>query len=234
MHKDQLKPHLAAADMQPKPALTDSLDDEGLENLARILGAYQHIQQAIEQLGVVGLDERQAQEHPRFLAMGGSNAAFELQLETGADRTHIDCVVLAPIGPVTESSILATKHKANALARGKGIAGLLQPVAINITPPIAVVERIHGSPLHEMPRGDIESITDAHWEALYKAAEQATRKGILLDPNADNILYNPNDGFTVIDYQPNTRPQIPEAAVREQNTDAVEQLHAAARSGLGR
>lgn len=87
------------------------------------------------------------------------------------------------------------------LIAGTGVAGLEQPVAFSAEANVTVSAYAPGESLMEiLDKGDIPAPTDSQQLVLAEAVASSIARGIDLDINRTNVLYDEKAGFTIIDY----------------------------------
>ncbi len=89
----------------------------------------------------------------------------------------------------------------------RGLDGFEQIVAVmpatDIGPTAVIVERVPGSMLESMTTEQINNIPEEHFDRLFEIFDTAIANNIMPDLTANNIIYNPAKGFTLIDFQLN-------------------------------
>jgi len=55
---------------------------------------------------------------------------------------------------------------------------------------------------------ELKQIPDEHWDQLVEIYQYADKKGIMIDPNPENFIYDSQTGFIAIDYHVQIRPNI--------------------------
>ena len=171
------------------------------------IDSYADFAEIIENLSITNLPLEIAKNHPNFLAHGGSDQVFIIEKpdDTGVLRKY--AVRYGP--PSTSSSLLQNRNNAllktnrrmQTYARAKGIDGLEQCVAVSFEPSLLVSEFVEGNQLYAMSLAERQAIPEEHFEKLKKAIEEARKADIDIDYNTDNFIYNPKNGFTVLDYR---------------------------------
>jgi hypothetical protein len=169
--------------------------------------AYGEFAQIIEELGIANLPLDVARNHPNFLAHGGSEQVFVIEKPDDAGDVRKYAVRYGPPSVASSqlqnrnTSLLKTNNRMQTYARGKGIEGLEQCVAVSYNPSVLVSEFIEGKQLYEMSLTERKAIPDAHYEKLKVTIEEARKANIDIDYNPNNFIYSPDRGFTVLDYR---------------------------------
>ena len=182
-----------------------------VRNLAAMQNAYSQFKDQVKALDIFeARDVEDAKKHPNFLSYGGSNLAYYATLNIeGEDK---ECVLLVGQrnGPDMANS------RSIPLSLGKGLKGFEQGIAASYYPPVVISERAPGSNLFEI---DIKLVKSEHLEELQGLIQTATENNIYIDGNSDNFLYDPSEGFTIIDYRNNTN--LDPKTLLERNMDNV-------------
>jgi len=194
--------------------LKDPANRETSRNLAELIRAYDEVGPVISELGIVGLDLAAAREHPSFLAHGGSSMAFRFNGSVGGEPKEL--VALFSQNPEDPYIRAKVNSRAIALARAKGLPGLEQGVAVSYDPPVVVAELAKGRDMASLTLEERQSIPQEHWDQLQANMLNAVEHGLDLDPNSDNFVYDPENGFTIIDLRlPAMSEQRPLEEVKE-------------------
>jgi hypothetical protein len=96
-----------------------------------------------------------------------------------------------------------TDDYVSALIHGKGVDGLEQITACSYIEAAVVSERAPGKSLEDLLETDPEklnTITDVHLSQLFSVFESMQSRGLVADVNAGNLIYDVEQGFTLIDY----------------------------------
>ena len=169
--------------------------------------AYGEFAQIIEELGIANLPLDVARNHPNFLAHGGSEQVFVIEKPDDAGDVKKYAVRYGSPSLASSqlqnrnTSLLKTNNRMQTYARGKGIEGLEQCVAVSYNPSVLVSEFVEGKQLYEMSLTERKAIPDAHYEKLKATIEEARKANIDIDYNPNNFIYIPDRGFTVLDYR---------------------------------
>lgn len=95
---------------------------------------------------------------------------------------------------------------AEPLLRGKGIPGTEQLICFiddggEAGKGAIICEVAPGSMFHDIPFDEQAKIPDHHFDQLVETIEAMAQRRLVLDTCITNLLYDPEKGFTVIDYQ---------------------------------
>jgi hypothetical protein len=101
------------------------------------------------------------------------------------------------------------QQKAKVGARTRGIPHLEQIVATSVEDAAVVSERAPGLNILGLTSEALNEITDEQIIALIDAAVLAQENDIVFDPGTENLMYDPDHGFTVIDLQLEDNGYVP-------------------------
>lgn len=198
--------------------LKDPKNRETSRHLGELIGAYEEVAPLIDDMGIVGLDLAQAREHPNFLAHGGHNMAFRFSgVIDGQEKQMVALFAQNPDNPHIQSIV---NSRAINLATAKGLDGFEQGVAVSYDPPVVVAEMALGKDMASMSHEERQKIPQEHWEKLMDNVMNATERGIAIDANTDNFIYDPDKGFTVIDFRLRSKTK-PLKEAREAEVKAI-------------
>ena len=169
-----------------------------IETLSRFLQNYSVFEEQIENLQLSG-NPQAASKHPNFLANGGSMLAYRFQASLNSELGD-DFVGLFHAGG-KKSVVLG---RALALTLSDGIEGFEQGVALSLEKPIIISHFAQGVNLYNLSYEARTRIPDEHWKILEESIRRGSDRGITIDFNTDNFLYNQSTGFTTIDFR--TKP----------------------------
>lgn len=104
-----------------------------------------------------------------------------------------------------------------ALARAKGTPGYEQLVAhkFDDTKKVVATEWIPGKPVIEMTPAERAQATPAQLEEMAQNVTRGGEKGVAVEWALSNILYDPRDGFTIVDYETTDTPMTSHQSARE-------------------
>lgn len=83
-----------------------------------------------------------------------------------------------------------------------GLPHLEHVVAASYEHGVTVSERISGKVMGKLSHEDVANITDEQLGTLIDTAISAAQAGVRIDPKPSNFLYDPNEGFGIIDLLP--------------------------------
>ncbi len=169
-------------------------------NLAEMITAYGDFSDDIAGISIFGIDLETAKSHPNFLGSGGSEMAFTFE-HAYLDNSSKKFVVRCEQNPESINAHSKVNQRATALALGIGINGLEQGTAVSFDLPVVISEFVPGKAMSGLSDRERAEIPRDHWQKLAETIKQASFMGIAIDTNKDNFLYEPEMGFTIIDYR---------------------------------
>ena len=102
-----------------------------------------------------------------------------------------------------EEADAAFTRRVVALRRGIGTAGLEQLVGYSLDERKIVTRHAPGREISQLGAEDIGAIRAEHLTGLFATVNRARQLDLAVDNgSADNILFDPIEGFTIIDYAP--------------------------------
>lgn len=195
------------------------------ELTAQLNERYQGLAGDIDRLQVFDFETADDyQRHPAYLGGNKYQAAFSFEASSDGRKyvarvPNLTRQSWTPEGAVLRATAYARRREA--LQRGVGIPGLGQVVALDPDKQVIVTEYVPGKLLSTMGRDDFYPIPRAQWLRIWDAVQQGSRHGIAFDEGykMNNLLYDKDNGFTVIDY---------EIADDSQNSDELYEANIAA------
>lgn len=126
-----------------------------------------------------------------YLGSGADKASYALD-----DRYVVKILANEPL--TYETPI---EEQVGALQEGIGIAGLEQLVTANLEQEVIITKLAPGKPLATIPSFELLSgIKRSHIEKLRETLAEMTKHDLEYD-NVGNVLFDPEEGFTIIDYR---------------------------------
>lgn len=154
----------------------------------QLLGQYEPFAEKVEAIKAE-LHIKAAQEVEGYLAAGNESDVFSIENEgrkyvvrvskTGAE--HIDGYVKGTI-------------------KGREIPGLEQLTALSYEQGVTIGEMLPGKGIEQYSTAKIAEIPEEHFRTLADTLIAAAQRGISIDGNDGNLLYDPHDGFGIVDY----------------------------------
>ena len=131
--------------------------------------------------------------HPAFLGEGANSRVF------AADVGNTLYAVRIPKQTERNPSIIDGHLAAGLLS--KKCVHLEQLVAASYEEGVTVAELVPGVDLGKITPYELQQVTDEHIHTLVDTLIESQRRGINIDPKPTNILYDPLEGYGIVDYQ---------------------------------
>jgi hypothetical protein len=93
-----------------------------------------------------------------------------------------------------------TLQKAVAMAQGVGVDGLAQLAGYQPREGVCVSQLASGKRIQHLTAEDVSYITPLHQRGYVRTLAAMRERGLYVDPNAGNVLWDPKAGFTIVDY----------------------------------
>ena len=159
---------------------------ELLCNYGRFKGAVDDLKYSIGQF-------EQPSDHPAFLGEGANSRVF------AADIGNTLYAVRMPKRLEHNPSVIDGHLAAGLLS--KKCVHLEQLVAASYEEGVTVAELVPGVDLGKITPEELQHVTDEHIDMLVDTLIESQRRRINIDPKPTNILYDPLEGYGVVDYQ---------------------------------
>ncbi len=137
----------------------------------------------------------------RYLGGGSESRVYEAAVDDrlyaakfAVKWTHLDR---------PRNTARATQRKIDAGLRGLDVAGLEQIESASTEAGVAVYGLLNGKTVASMAEEELASVSDAQMTSFFKTVDTAVELGIEFDPwnqDGSNVMYSPEEGFTLIDY----------------------------------
>lgn len=99
------------------------------------------------------------------------------------------------------SRVTQANFEIKSLLRAKGIPRTSQLVSYSFEDGVVIMELLPGKDITNLTLGeDAQNITDEHLEQLIDTVRELDAKGLIIDSNPSNFMYDPEQGFSVLDY----------------------------------
>lgn len=101
------------------------------------------------------------------------------------------------------NTVSAAEGKVEAGLSGLGVVGLEQIIAASPTDGAVIYQYVEGTTAGNLSYEQVSKITQKQISSLCKTVEIASQRNIEIDgwnDSGGNIIYNPREGFTLIDY----------------------------------
>lgn len=174
--------------------------NESVHGRAKLLEAYPRYAPTVEWLkGEVSVMGGGNQNHPGFLGEGKSSAAYRVVHE------GTDLVVRLPHHP-NQAATVVDNHL-SAAVRGK-VQGLERIIAASYESGVTVAEPLPITQVARLTIEDIRQVTDGQLSGLVDTLLAVGEKQIDPDLSATNFLYDPAQGFGIVDCRELADPSI--------------------------
>ncbi|MEI7632508.1 MAG: hypothetical protein WCJ60_04270, partial [bacterium] len=200
--------------------LRNERNREQSRNLAEMMRNFSQLKPAIDEISIPHNNYDSSGKHPSLLGRGSNKAAFGFR--AAVDGVEKDLVAIVDHGSDTAHSQKKMLERAANLALVKGMRGFEQGVAWSNDPAIVVAEKALGKELDKLSTEEKAMIPVEHWDTLAKNVADASDLGVQLDPMPGNFFYDPEVGFTVIDFRRSNAGK--EAATLTQNMKDIQKL----------
>lgn len=198
---------------------------ESIRGRADMLRNYEHFAPAIAILRselITTPDD--LQHHKDFLGNGLSAQAYTILVD---DTRYVARI---PKGRNTQPETVDGYIAGGIL--GKSIPHVEQIIAASYEDGVTIAELIPGAALDKLTTHEIAQISDSQLATFVDTALALNKRGAMIDPKLSNFLYDPDEGYGIIDYQSANNASQP---TRSQTPVDVAQciLSAVSDSGLG-
>lgn len=116
------------------------------------------------------------------------------------DRGDQSYAVKIPRSGEVRPGRLTVHEKLTAGVVAKDIQGLEQIFAGSYKKGVIIAEYFPGKPIDDWDEATMKSVSRKQIEELLQAVKTAAARGIRFDYNPDNLMYQPEHGFKIIDY----------------------------------
>lgn len=131
-----------------------------------------------------------------YLGGGGNSRAFTLTLD---DKEYVAIIPATREAWKPNESVEA---RVKPLLAVQGVPHLEQIMAISDEYGVTISERIPRTTLDsEVPLGAVDGISQEQVDTLVDTILIGCERGIVFDPKLSNFLYDPKEGFGIIDFQ---------------------------------
>jgi len=103
-------------------------------------------------------------------------------------------------GGYDQYSAVQTIQKAVPMAVGAGLPGLAQLAAYKPHAGVCLSQFVAGKTLQHIEPDDVPQITNSQVRHYGKLLAEMKRRKLYVDPNVGNVLWDPEAGFTIVDY----------------------------------
>ncbi len=163
---------------------------EVIQDRVKILEAYGQFQPVVDIL-LRDLKDSEATERPDFLGKGRDSKAFKIE----KDGKQYAVRVPHEYG----SKAVAIDEHVAAAVLSREMSGLEQLVAASYESGVTISELMAGKEVAALSLEEIRGITQEQINDLIDLLKVAHKKGISIDPSPENLFYDKQKGFGVID-----------------------------------
>ncbi len=126
-------------------------------------------------------------ELPEYLGSGSNGSAFRIKVD---GKTYA-----AKFSRITQANF-----EIKALIRAKFIPHTSQLVSYSFEDGVVIMELLDGTDVTNFTPEQAPEYTDEHIIQLIDTVQELDAKGLVIDPKASNFMYDPKNGFSVLDY----------------------------------
>lgn len=165
---------------------------EPIQDRASLLQAYEEFAPTVAELMAQLAGLRDEAGHQAYIGGGSTSSIFKIDHSNGSYAVRIP-------RDREEGSLVVDMHVAGAIL-AKGLPQMEQIVAASYEDGVTVAEIMPGKNMYYLTENEIDQITEVQLEALYDTLVAGVASGIRLDPNPANFMYDPKEGFGIVDY----------------------------------
>lgn len=165
---------------------------EPIQSRVNLLQAYKEFAPTVAELMAQLASLRDETGHQAYIGGGSTSSIFKI------DHANNSYAVRIPRDR-EEGSLVVDMHVAGTIL-AKGLPQMEQIVAASYQDGVTVAEIVPGKNMYHLTENEIDQITEAQLEALYDTLVACVTCGIRLDPNPANFMYDPKEGFGIVDY----------------------------------
>ncbi len=133
------------------------------------------------------IDTKTLDEIPGYLGGGSNGHAFAIEVD---GQTYA----------VKFGGAVQMNYELKALHRGKGIPNLSQLVAYSFEDTATIMECLPGKNVSEYNVNTRPQYTTEEIVNLISTVEIMSKNGLVIDPKESNFMYDPDVGFSILDY----------------------------------
>ena len=127
---------------------------------------------------------------PGYAGSGSNSSTF--RIEVGGKKYAAKFV--------RDNNPIPTNLEIKALLRAHGVPNVSQFVAYSFKDATTVMEFLPGTEMTEYPAETIPEITTSDIKKLIETVFRLDSLGLSIDPKPSNFLYDPSQGFSILDY----------------------------------
>jgi len=127
-------------------------------------------------------------ELPEYLGSGSNGSAFRIAVDGKEYAAKFS------------QSITQANFEIKPLLRAKSIPHTSQFVAYSFEDGVVIMELLEGTEVTNFSPEDAPEYTDEDIVQLIDTVRELDAKGLVIDPKPSNFMYDPKEGFSVLDY----------------------------------
>ncbi len=183
-----------------RPQLVSELSPDELFAYRKLLGNYALFASKVAELARELSILEDVKKHPDYLGSGLSVSAFRMTGDKGGGQ-YVVRVASTNNTPSVDDRVRAMIYATN-LPRFEQVVAIShdEEGMISYRNGTIITEMMSGSRYDKLSAEEIANITDQHLVELVEATVRAYYNGIAIDPNPENIFYDTEQGFGIIDY----------------------------------
>lgn len=183
-----------------RPQLVSELSPDELFAYRKLLGNYALFASKVAELARELSILEDVKKHPDYLGSGLSVSAFCMTGDKGGGQ-YVVRVASTNNTPSVDDRVRAMIYATN-LPRFEQVVAIShdEEGMISYRNGTIITEMMSGSRYDKLSAEEIANITDQHLVELVEATVRAYYNGIAIDPNPENIFYDTEQGFGIIDY----------------------------------
>lgn len=125
---------------------------------------------------------------PEYLGSGSRGSAFRIEVDGQEYAAKFS------------SSITQSNFEIKPLLRAKGVEHTAQLVAYSFEDEGVIMNLLPGTEMERFTPEEAPEIKDEHIIQLIETTKELYNKGIVVDPKPSNFLYDPEEGFSLLDF----------------------------------
>lgn len=201
MYIQTVSPEVVLATGVPteRSQLVSELSPDELFAYRKLLGNYVLFASKVAKLARELSILEDVKEHPDYLGSGLSVSAFRMTDDKDGGQ-YVVRIASTNNTPSVDDLVRAMICATNLPRFERVVAIFHDEDIISYRNGTIITEMMSGSRYDKLSTEEIANITDQHLVELVEAAVQAYYNGIAIDPNPENIFYDAEQGFGIIDY----------------------------------
>lgn len=127
-------------------------------------------------------------ELPEYLGSGSNGSAFRIEVDGKTNAVKFS------------RSIKQANFEIKPLIRAKDIPHTSQLVGYSFEDGVVVMELLPGTDVTNFTPEEAPEYSDEHIIQLIETVRELDSKGLVIDPKPSNFMYDPEQGFSILDY----------------------------------